>query len=71
MNFCKYGWHSPLKNHKYFFTDIVSGKEVYHAECSCGIYWMIANKRKYFGFKVKSLIQKGRDTEKFLSLFGK
>lgn len=30
-----------MKNHAYNFTDFISGKCVYDAECSCGRKWMV------------------------------
>jgi len=50
---CKLDLHRPLLNHRYYFTDTVSGKSVYKAECSCGKKWMTDSTKGYFGFKVK------------------
>jgi hypothetical protein len=49
---CKLGWHRPLKNHKYNFTDKVSGKTVFNAVCPCGKKWMTDSPFGFFGCKV-------------------
>ena len=51
--FCKLGWHRPLKYHIYSFTDIVSNKAVYNAECSCGLKWSVDSKLGFRGYKVR------------------
>ena len=50
---CKLGWHRPLTNHKYLFTDVVSGLPVYSCLCSCGKEWMCDSLKPFGGFKVK------------------
>lgn len=50
--FCKYGWHRPLRGHKFTFTDVVSGKGVYKAQCNCNKTWMVDGKGGFSGFKV-------------------
>lgn len=47
------GIHRPLFNHWYNFTDKVSGKSVYNAECFCGKKCMVDNCFGFFGFKVE------------------
>ena len=46
--FCKLGWHRPLKRHIYNFTDLVSGKVVYNARCSCGLKWNVDSSKSGF-----------------------
>lgn len=49
---CKLGWHRPLKRHIYSFTDVVSGKAVYNAECPCGLKWKVDSMAGLRGYKV-------------------
>jgi ferrous iron transport protein A len=55
---CKLGIHRPLFGHKSNFTDVVSGKMVCNAECSCGILWMTDSRNGWLGTKMKRPFQK-------------
>lgn len=48
---CKLGIHRPLRQHAYYFKDIVSRKQIYTATCSCNKKWMVDSKSPWFGFK--------------------
>jgi len=50
---CKLGIHRPLKIKDCNFVDIVSGKEVFNASCSCGKTWLTDSVFGWFGFKVE------------------
>lgn len=50
--FCLIGWHW-MKNHRRSFTDCVSGKTVYRAECECGRKWQVDSKHSLGGFRVE------------------
>ena len=53
ISFCKFGWHRPLRNHVFYFTDHVGNKPVYLAECSCGQKYMVNSKHGFGGFKAR------------------
>ena len=49
---CRLNIHRPLKNHHHTFTDCVSGKTVFDAECPCGLKFMVDSQFGFCGFKV-------------------
>jgi hypothetical protein len=48
---CRLGFHRPLHNHEFAFSDTVSGKDVYYATCPCGERFMVDSLMGFFGFK--------------------
>lgn len=54
---CKLGIHRPLFGHKNGFSDVVSGRRVHYAKCSCGINWMTDSIFGWFGSKIKGTEQ--------------
>jgi len=51
--FCKLGWHRPLSHRVFSFIDVVSGRTVYNAECSCGLKWSVDSTSGFRGHKVR------------------
>ena len=49
--FCIIGWHW-IEGHEPSFTDVVSGKTVYHAKCHCGQEWLVDSALPLLGFRV-------------------
>ena len=50
---CRLGIHRPLTGHHFHFTDTVSGRAVWKAQCPCGVEWMVDSNNKYYGDKVR------------------
>ncbi len=50
---CKIGIHRPLRNYAFGFTDRITLKSVYYAECPCGRQWMVDSRFRFGGFKVE------------------
>ena len=48
---CRIGIHRPLKIKSSNFTDTVSGKTVFNAECSCKKKWLTDGVFGWFGTK--------------------
>lgn len=48
---CKIGLHW-LKNHSHRFTDLVSRKPIYFADCECGKKWLVDSKIPFLGFRI-------------------
>lgn len=60
---CRLGWHRPLFGHEYTFTDALSGKFVYYAQCPCGKRWMVDSLSGMFGIKVKHGVKNEQNYE--------
>lgn len=50
--FCCIGRHW-MKNHKPYFIDSSSDKQVYVADCECGKKWMVDSLFPLWGFRVR------------------
>lgn len=50
---CRIGIHRPLKIGASAFTDLVSGKMVRYATCSCGKEWLTTSVFGWFGYKTQ------------------
>lgn len=51
---CRVGLHWFMKGHEPDFTDTVSGKIVYMAQCPCGRRWLVDTTGPFPLFKVES-----------------
>ena len=58
ISFCKLGWHRPLFGHEQLFRDMISGKPVYKAKCSCGREHMVDSTGGYSGFTFETKASK-------------